>query len=80
MLRIAFSKNVVILIALLGAATLLLPAQERIEIDAQGAATPFPHYWEQMFGSGRAILSLRETHRDDLRAVRKFTQGIHSDG
>ena len=35
------------------------------------AATPFPHFWEQMFGSGRAILSLRESYRDDLRAVKQ---------
>jgi len=45
-------------------------AQERIEIDAKGKVTPFPHYWEQMFGSGRAILSLRESYREDLRAVK----------
>jgi xylan 1,4-beta-xylosidase len=56
--------------ALLTAGT-LLNAQETIEIDAQAAARPFPHFWEQMFGSGRAILSLRESYRDDLRAVKK---------
>jgi xylan 1,4-beta-xylosidase len=46
-------------------------AQETISIDAQAATTPFPHFWEQMFGSGRAILSLRESYREDLRAVKK---------
>ncbi len=49
----------------------LLQAQETIQIDAQGEAKPFPHFWEQMFGSGRAILSLRESYREDLRAVKK---------
>jgi xylan 1,4-beta-xylosidase len=49
----------------------LLPAQEAIQIDAQGEARPFPHFWEQMFGSGRAILSLRESYREDMRAVKK---------
>ncbi len=44
--------------------------QQTVEIDAQGPHTPFPHFWEQMFGSGRAILSLRESYRDDLRAVK----------
>ena len=48
-----------------------LPAQETINIDAQAPARPFPHFWEQMFGSGRAILSLRESYREDLRAVKK---------
>ncbi len=46
-------------------------AQERIQIDADAPATPFPHFWEQMFGSGRAILSLRESYRDDMRAVKQ---------
>ena len=47
------------------------PAQEKIQIDARAAATPFPHYWEQMFGSGRAILTLRQSYRDDVRAVKQ---------
>jgi xylan 1,4-beta-xylosidase len=46
-------------------------AQGTIDIDAQAPAKPFPHFWEQMFGSGRAILSLRESYREDLRAVKK---------
>lgn len=46
-------------------------AQETITIDAQAATTSFPHYWEQMFGSGRAILSLRESYRNDIRAVKQ---------
>ena len=45
--------------------------QERVTIDAQAQDTPFPHFWEQMFGSGRAILSLRESYREDLRAVKQ---------
>src|SRR5437868_4447865 len=46
---------------------------EIIVIDAGAAAHPFPHFWEKMFGSGRAILSLRESYRDDLRSVKKIT-------
>jgi xylan 1,4-beta-xylosidase len=45
--------------------------QEIVSIDAQGSATPFPHFWEQMFGSGRAALSLRQSYRNDLRAVKQ---------
>ena len=45
--------------------------QEELTIDAHAVSTAFPHFWEQMFGSGRAILSLREEYRDDLRAVKK---------
>jgi xylan 1,4-beta-xylosidase len=30
---------------------------DTIHVDAQAATTPFPHFWEQTFGSGRAILS-----------------------
>jgi len=47
------------------------PNVEVVSIDAQSPGTPFPHFWEQMFGSGRAILSLRESYRDDLRAVKQ---------
>jgi len=28
---------------------------ESVTVDAQAPATPSPHFWEQMFGSGRAI-------------------------
>jgi xylan 1,4-beta-xylosidase len=45
--------------------------QEQIQIDATAQTTPFPHFWEQMFGSGRANLTLRESYRDDLRAVKQ---------
>jgi xylan 1,4-beta-xylosidase len=46
---------------------------EKIEIDVNAPTTPFPHFWDQMFGSGRAILTLRESYRDDLRAVKSVT-------
>jgi xylan 1,4-beta-xylosidase len=46
---------------------------QRIEIDARAQGTPFPHFWEEMFGSGRAILTLRESYRSDLRAVKEVT-------
>jgi xylan 1,4-beta-xylosidase len=46
---------------------------ETITIDAQAATTPFPHFWEQTFGSGRAILSLRESYRQDIRTVKEAT-------
>jgi xylan 1,4-beta-xylosidase len=48
-----------------------MPAQEKVEIDPQAPTTQFPHYWEQMFGSGRAILTLRESYRDDIHAVKQ---------
>jgi xylan 1,4-beta-xylosidase len=46
---------------------------EHIVVDAKAATTPFPHFWEQTFGSGRAILSLRESYREDLRTVKQAT-------
>ncbi len=51
------------------------PAEARkIVIDAASAARPFPHFWEQVFGSGRAVLSLRERYRSDLRDVKRITE------
>ena len=46
-------------------------APETIIVDAHAPGTPFPHFWEQMFGSGRANLSMRESYREDLDRVRK---------
>ncbi len=40
-----------------------------VSIDAHAPATPFPHFWEQMFGSGRAVLALRDNYRKDLKEV-----------
>lgn len=59
--------------ALCRAPAIAAPAIERIDIDAHAASRPFPHFWEQMFGSGRAALSLRESYRDDLRQVKRIT-------
>jgi xylan 1,4-beta-xylosidase len=47
---------------------------ERIEVDLRVPARPFPHYWERVFGSGRAVLALREDYRRDLRTVKNATQ------
>jgi len=44
-----------------------------IRIDARAESTPFPHFWEEMFGSGRAALALRESYRTDLAAVHAVT-------
>ncbi len=46
---------------------------EKISLDAAAPSRPFPHFWEQMLGSGRANLSLRESYRQDLRAVKAIT-------
>jgi xylan 1,4-beta-xylosidase len=48
-------------------------ATETIRIDANAQPTPFPHFWEQTFGSGRAILALRDSYRKDLRSVKDIT-------
>jgi xylan 1,4-beta-xylosidase len=48
-------------------------APQTIEIDAAAPSHPFPHFWEKMFGSGRAILSLRESYRADLREAKRIT-------
>lgn len=48
--------------------------EEKVDIDANAPAHSFPHFWEKMFGSGRAILTLRESYRNDLRAVKSVTE------
>ena len=49
------------------------PPMRTVIIDAAAPGHPFPHFWEQMFGSGRAILTLREAWRRDVRNVKQIT-------
>jgi len=48
-------------------------ASDAVVIDAAAPRHPLPHFWEKMFGSGRAILTLRESYRDDLKSVKQIT-------
>ncbi len=40
---------------------------EIVTVDTNAQASPFPHFWEHILGSGRAILSLRDSYRQDLK-------------
>jgi xylan 1,4-beta-xylosidase len=77
--RISMKLRAFLLSLLVGALPTTLFAQAdvsnsvAITIDANSASTPFPHFWEEMFGSGRAVLSLRDSYRQDLREVRQAT-------
>ncbi|HTF64298.1 MAG TPA: hypothetical protein VK638_16570 [Edaphobacter sp.] len=44
-----------------------------LHIDVNAPTTAFPHFWEKTFGSGRAILSLREGYRKDIQTVKDET-------
>jgi xylan 1,4-beta-xylosidase len=61
------------LAASLPAQTATSPADEIIQVDTHAQTTPFPHFWEQTFGSGRAILALRDSYRKDLNSVKQIT-------
>jgi len=67
------AARTVAIILLTLAATASAQPRETIAVDASAPSEPFPHFWEHMFGSGRAVLSLRESYREDLRAVRAIT-------
>ena len=60
-------------VALLSGANLGAQQRLHLTIDEQAPTTPFPHFWEQTFGSGRAILTLRESYREDIRTVKAAT-------
>ena len=49
------------------------PPAEVIQINTDAPARPFPHFWEQVFGSGRAVLSLRDSYRRDLSTIQSVT-------
>lgn len=47
--------------------------RDEITVNANAPSTPFPHFWEKMFGSGRAQLVLRANYQKDLRTVKNVT-------
>jgi xylan 1,4-beta-xylosidase len=49
------------------------PSIVKLRVDAAATGTLFPHFWEQMFGSGRAVLALRDDYRKDIEAVHAVT-------
>ncbi len=71
--RISAASAIAALVLTIGIGSFPAHAQQTIAIDAHAQTTPFPHFWEQMFGSGHAVLSLREGYRNDLRSVKKAT-------
>ena len=59
--------------ALASAASVTPVAPIDIAVSAQDGGSAFPHFWEKMFGSGRAVLALRDNYRKDLRLVKSVT-------
>lgn len=61
--------------------------QEKITINTHAPATPFPHFWAEMFGSPHANIAMRAIYLHDLTSVKKVTDfdyvrfhGILDDG
>ena len=48
-------------------------ARDVIRVAAAARGQPFPHFWEEMFGSGHATLAMRADYLRDLRAVKRVT-------
>ena len=48
-------------------------SRESVVIDVAAPAQPFPHFWEQMFGSGRAILRCARAIATIFGAVKEIT-------
>jgi xylan 1,4-beta-xylosidase len=61
------------LLAALVASTAVGAQTVAVTVDANAPTHAFPHFWEQMFGSGRAILALRDSYRKDIRTVKAAT-------
>jgi xylan 1,4-beta-xylosidase len=62
-----------IICALACLAPMVAWGDEEVIVDPSAPRHSFAHFWEQMFGSGRAILSLRDSYRRDLRTVKAAT-------
>lgn len=73
MRNVRFGHGVLLWIVFCPALGMTQKMPEKVVVEARAAGRPFPHFWEEMFGSGRAILSLRDSYRSDLRDVKKVT-------
>jgi xylan 1,4-beta-xylosidase len=73
--RIALCTCVVMAFTALSTAAAAQAAPETVSlhVDASAKGTPLPHFWEDMFGSGRAVLALRDDYRKDIEAVHAAT-------
>jgi xylan 1,4-beta-xylosidase len=67
------TSAIVGLVLLISGTTFAQTAPKVIQVDSAAPARPFPHFWEQMFGSGHANLTMRESWRHDLRAAKAVT-------
>jgi len=66
-------RSIALLTVVLAASPLAAQVRETLTVDATAPTHPFPHFWERMFGSGRAALTLRDSYRQDLRTVHSVT-------
>src|ERR1700761_5792653 len=72
-LRRPMFSGTAFLLTLFAVCALQAQQNEEITIDARASTSPFPHFWEEMFGSGRAALVLRTAYQNDLTAVKAIT-------
>ena len=69
-----YISHVAVIFFLIGPRSAFAQAEtETIEVNLAAPTHEFPHSWERMFGSGRAVLSLRDQYRRDLGEVKDAT-------
>jgi xylan 1,4-beta-xylosidase len=68
---LSFAATLVAMVA--AGAVAAEPDTAAVTVDGDAPTRPFPHFWEHVFGSGRAALALRASYREDLRAMRAST-------
>lgn len=69
----AFALMLLSLISIPGVCQSQSQTADVIVVDGAAPAHDFNHFWEEMFGSGRAVLALRDSYRRDLRQVKEVT-------
>lgn len=73
----AFRGPVAVLLAAVATVLATVTASEaaavEVQVRAHDQGSPLPHFWEQIFGSGRAALALRDSYRKDVRLVKAVT-------
>jgi xylan 1,4-beta-xylosidase len=72
-LRLRIRVALLAVVVFLAGSSTRSQTSQTVEIDVNATTHAFPHFWEKMFGSGRAILSLRDSYRQDLRETKRIT-------
>jgi xylan 1,4-beta-xylosidase len=68
--QLKLNLSVLLLSLVTGLSQPVAAADVTVDLTQTMESRPFPHFWENMFGSGRAALALRAAYQEDISTVK----------